>query len=121
MAKFILPEDVDEYDVSIKILQAFIDALNYSVLKESIIMPNGRVMITGDSIYELLSSVVNSQKQLRLDIVYNKAKNILHTHIWDNETPNRLYSHSHTKGDIPHGHHGSKYLKVEKEMINKNE
>ena len=45
----------------------------------------------------------------------------VHSHIWDNETPNRLYSHSHTKGDIPHCHHGSKYWKVEKEMINKNE
>jgi hypothetical protein len=41
---------------------------------------------------------------------------ILHTHIWDNETPNRLFSHSYTRGDIPHGHHGSRYWKVEKEV-----
>jgi hypothetical protein len=61
--------------------------------------------------------------QTKLEII-NKINNvphkpktkdgILHTHIWDNETPNKLYSHSHIRGDIPHGHHGSRYWKVEK-------
>ena len=43
------------------------------------------------------------------------VQGILHTHIWDNETPARLYSHSHTRGDIPHGHHGSRYWKIEEQ------
>ena len=43
---------------------------------------------------------------------------ISHIHIYDNETPNRLYTHSHSRGDIPHGHHGSRYWKVEKDGKN---
>ena len=39
---------------------------------------------------------------------------ITHSHIWDNQTPNKLYTHSHSRGDIPHGHHGSRYWKAEK-------
>lgn len=45
---------------------------------------------------------------------YKPNQGILHTHIWDSETPNRLYSHSHSRGNIPHGHHGSKYFKGDK-------
>ena len=46
---------------------------------------------------------------------YKTIDGILHSHIWDNETPNRIYTHSHVRGDAPHGHHGSRYWKVEKE------
>ena len=73
MSKLILPEDVD-LQTAIDMLQAFIDALNYSVLRENIIMPRGTVLIKGDSIHELLASCIKHQKQLRMDSAYNKVK-----------------------------------------------
>lgn len=75
MSKLILPEDVDT-KTAIDMLQSFIDALNYSVLRENIIMPRGTVLIKGDSIHELLASCIKQQKQLRMDRAYNEAKNL---------------------------------------------
>jgi hypothetical protein len=73
MSKLILPEDVDT-KTAIDMLQSFIDALNYSVLKESEVKSNGNVMIKGDSIHELLASCIKHQKQLRMDRAYNEVK-----------------------------------------------
>jgi hypothetical protein len=75
MSKLIWPEDITiKPDTAIEILQSFIDALNYSVIKESEIKPNGNVMIKGDSIHELLASCIKQQKQFRMDRAYNEVK-----------------------------------------------
>jgi hypothetical protein len=31
-----------------------------------------------------------------------------HSHIWEDGTK---FTHTHKRGDIPHGHHGARYLK----------
>jgi capsule polysaccharide export protein KpsE/RkpR len=35
-----------------------------------------------------------------------------HSHYWE-DSPIRLFVHTHKSGDKPHGHHGAKYYKVE--------
>jgi putative alpha-1,2-mannosidase len=75
MSKLVFPEDiVIKPDMAIEILQSFIDALNYSVIKESEVKPNGNVMVKGDPIHELLASCIKQQKQFRMDRAYNEVK-----------------------------------------------
>jgi hypothetical protein len=44
---------------------------------------------------------VDEERKIRKIIV-----NVEHSHTWEND---KSYTHSHPKGEIPHGHHGSRY------------
>lgn len=95
----------------------FKDSFHLSNFNKSIDVTENQYMLLlevstnkGLELRELLDKIITDY-MIR---AYRPKNSLSHTHIWDNETPNQLYSHSHTRGNIPHGHHGSRYWKVEK-------
>ena len=64
--------------------------------------------------YKIFVSTSEKAAESIKDFVYQTGKtNITHSHMFLEE-PARIFVHSHKRGDIPHGHNGAVYNKVEK-------
>jgi hypothetical protein len=74
MSKFILPEDVD-VKTALDMLEIFKTSVNNLVILSNVITPEGKVLVKGGAVHDLLVDIINCQKQLRLDKAYGDAKN----------------------------------------------
>ena len=58
----------------------------------------------------ILDGTFSPDQLLRLAAAIKEARpGVEHTHSWG---PHLAYSHTHPRGEIRHGHHGSRYLTV---------
>jgi hypothetical protein len=57
------------------LVELFKQRVNELVLLHSVIMPDGKVMIKGGAVYDLLKDLIEYQKQVRLDKAYDDVKN----------------------------------------------
>ena len=70
--EFILPEDAD-MKTALAMLEIFKTKLNELIILHNVITPEGRVTIKGEAICSLTSSIINLQKQLRLDRAFEQG------------------------------------------------
>ncbi len=73
MSKFILPDDVDLI-TALKMLEIFKTSVNELVILHNEIAYNGRVLVKGGAVYDLLKEIIECQKQLKMDIAYKTVK-----------------------------------------------
>jgi len=66
----LLPDDVD-IKTALDMLAIFKERLNSLVVLDNVITPEGRVLVKGGAIHNLLVEIINCEKQLRLDKAYN--------------------------------------------------
>ena len=64
MSKFILPEDVDQ-QTALNMLSIFKKSVNELVILHNVITPEGRVLVKGDAINNLLVDIINCEKSLK--------------------------------------------------------
>ena len=64
MANFILPEDVD-LQTALNMLAIFKKSVNELVILHNVITPEGRVLVKGDAIHNLLVEIINCEKQIK--------------------------------------------------------
>jgi hypothetical protein len=67
MSKFILPEDVD-LQTALNMLAIFKKSVNELVILHNVITPEGRVLVKGDAIHNLLVEIINCEKLLKADL-----------------------------------------------------
>jgi hypothetical protein len=68
----LLPDDVD-IKTALDMLAIFKERLNSLVVLDNVITPEGRVLVKGGAIHNLLVEIINCEKQLRLDKAYADA------------------------------------------------
>lgn len=73
MSRFVLPEGVD-IKTALNLLEVFKTSVNNLVILDNVITPEGRVMVKGGAVHDLLVDIINCQKQLRLDKAYKDVK-----------------------------------------------
>ncbi|MFA5300245.1 MAG: hypothetical protein WC389_18815 [Lutibacter sp.] len=75
--KFILPDDVD-IKTALDMLEIFKTCVNNLIILDNVIMPDGKVLVKGGAIHNLLVDIINCQKRLRLDKAYDENKDGFH-------------------------------------------
>lgn len=67
MSQFILPEDVD-LQTALNMLAIFKKSVNELVILHNVITPEGRVLVKGDAIHNLLADIINCEKLVKRDM-----------------------------------------------------
>jgi hypothetical protein len=65
--KFTLPEDIDP-QTALNMLAVFKKSVNELVILHNVITPEGRVLVKGGAIHNLLVEIINCEKQLKTDM-----------------------------------------------------
>jgi hypothetical protein len=74
MNKFLIPENVD-VKTALVMLELFKSSVNNLVILHNVITPEGKVLVKGGAVHDLLVDIINCQKHLRLNKAYDEVKN----------------------------------------------